>query len=413
MMQTILQSASTAAADAADAETEICDGLGTLEKLIENALKPGSENEKFRRVRPGNAALRGKLELLASLTMTLEEPSSSASPSSSSTSGPVPGRHNRNRSSGSSSSSNDDPINSLLKRVGFRLVEGDALVWLRPRDEAERDLTLLRRHTADGFKRFKESVANVVKKNQLQASASSSSSSGPQTVAQQLAGLRGERSRKYKEAQTQAVVEYLSKHEEAEDISGVDVVSLLNKKAAKYITCTRCKQSLRYRKEDTELVLCVCGEILVVDYHKVARGRVISALPEAGVPVDPREAKVRGGPMVAISSSSESGDSQQRLMPLHSILTAFQSHEETRTQEASQEEIAALPKRMLRKTDKIENEDNRACRICMEDFFDESEGPCPEEVEVRTLPCLHFFHTKCIDQWLAVNKVCPTCRHEI
>eukprot|EP01083_Nonionella_stella_P072025 193916_1 len=32
---------------------------------------------------------------------------------------------------------------------------------------------------------------------------------------------------------------------------------------------------------------------------------------------------------------------------------------------------------------------------------------------VRTLPCLHQYHCKCVDKWLAEHGTCPTCRHRI
>jgi hypothetical protein len=41
----------------------------------------------------------------------------------------------------------------------------------------------------------------------------------------------------------------------------------------------------------------------------------------------------------------------------------------------------------------------------MEDF---EEGD-----ELRTLPCFHLFHAKCVDQWLKQNSICPICRHKI
>lgn len=41
------------------------------------------------------------------------------------------------------------------------------------------------------------------------------------------------------------------------------------------------------------------------------------------------------------------------------------------------------------------------CSICLEEL----------ESNVRTLECLHSFHTQCIDTWKNKNRTCPTCRH--
>ena len=33
--------------------------------------------------------------------------------------------------------------------------------------------------------------------------------------------------------------------------------------------------------------------------------------------------------------------------------------------------------------------------------------------EVKVLPCRHFYHTECADQWLAINRACPVCGKDI
>lgn len=42
------------------------------------------------------------------------------------------------------------------------------------------------------------------------------------------------------------------------------------------------------------------------------------------------------------------------------------------------------------------------CLICLSEFKDKE--------EIRNLYCNHFFHRKCIDNWLKINKTCPLCK---
>ena len=50
-------------------------------------------------------------------------------------------------------------------------------------------------------------------------------------------------------------------------------------------------------------------------------------------------------------------------------------------------------------------EDKRQCSICLEDF---------ETGDDRTsLPCLHGFHTECVNRWLKSNGICPVCKTSV
>ena len=45
------------------------------------------------------------------------------------------------------------------------------------------------------------------------------------------------------------------------------------------------------------------------------------------------------------------------------------------------------------------------CPICLSNFE-------PDD-DVRLLPCSHHFHQECVDEWLAVNSTCPSCRGNV
>ncbi|XP_001641346.2 RING finger protein 44 [Nematostella vectensis] len=67
-------------------------------------------------------------------------------------------------------------------------------------------------------------------------------------------------------------------------------------------------------------------------------------------------------------------------------------------------EIDQLPTYRVTAESKKQNDDAR-CVVCLVDF--------EEKQLVRTLPCLHEYHTRCIDKWLKSNRTCPICRTEI
>jgi len=53
----------------------------------------------------------------------------------------------------------------------------------------------------------------------------------------------------------------------------------------------------------------------------------------------------------------------------------------------------------------IPGEDHCKCMICVELF-------CKGD-SLRTLPCLHRYHRKCIDEWLRRSCQCPICKHDV
>ncbi|CAE8701369.1 unnamed protein product, partial [Polarella glacialis] len=129
-----------------------------------------------------------------------------------------------------------------------------------------------------------------------------------------------------------------------------------------------------------------------------------SDLPvEPGEPVDQqnRPASSSRGPYITVR-----GPDGPTRMPLHSVLQMVRQNEERQQVGANGATIQALPTRTFHGTmDSNRKDEDSRCQICMEDF---AEGE-----ELRTLPCFHLFHCACVDQWLKVNSICPTCRHKI
>lgn len=52
----------------------------------------------------------------------------------------------------------------------------------------------------------------------------------------------------------------------------------------------------------------------------------------------------------------------------------------------------------------VSGEDSICC-ICL--------GKYKDGVDLRELPCTHFFHVECVDKWLKINASCPLCKHGI
>lgn len=45
------------------------------------------------------------------------------------------------------------------------------------------------------------------------------------------------------------------------------------------------------------------------------------------------------------------------------------------------------------------------CTVCYTEY--------EQDDELRTLPCLHYYHRECIDQWLLHHRLCPICKHVV
>ncbi|KAB1215496.1 putative RING-H2 finger protein ATL69 [Morella rubra] len=66
--------------------------------------------------------------------------------------------------------------------------------------------------------------------------------------------------------------------------------------------------------------------------------------------------------------------------------------------------IESYPKTLLGESRRLPKPNDNTCPICLSEYQ-------PKE-ELRTIPeCHHYFHAKCVDEWLRMNATCPLCRN--
>ena len=65
--------------------------------------------------------------------------------------------------------------------------------------------------------------------------------------------------------------------------------------------------------------------------------------------------------------------------------------------------LNGLPE-MLIDTSKLDDE-KKSCMICLEDYKNGEKA--------TTLPCIHFYHTNCINNWLKKQNSCPICKFKL
>ncbi|XP_022086459.1 RING finger protein 150-like [Acanthaster planci] len=75
-----------------------------------------------------------------------------------------------------------------------------------------------------------------------------------------------------------------------------------------------------------------------------------------------------------------------------------------RLSRAAKKAVAKLPAKHLKDGDK-ELVDGGACPVCLESYKTSD--------LVRVLPCKHYYHKSCVDQWLIEHRTCPMCKLNI
>ncbi|KAJ8750634.1 hypothetical protein K2173_015815 [Erythroxylum novogranatense] len=94
-------------------------------------------------------------------------------------------------------------------------------------------------------------------------------------------------------------------------------------------------------------------------------------------------------------------------LPVHKYKVPVSENVDASLQQGSSSSIALETKQDSRKADGSikSSEDELTCTICLEQV---NRGEL-----VRSLPCLHQFHTHCIDPWLRQQGTCPVCKFRL
>lgn len=103
------------------------------------------------------------------------------------------------------------------------------------------------------------------------------------------------------------------------------------------------------------------------------------------------------GPMVRINVGG-----QRRLVPL-ALLLALMAEEADKSNAAQAGDVAALPTQKMDASTNVGEQTK--CMICLDEFVDGD--------DLKTLPCLHIYHQKCIERWLGTDNSCPICKTPI
>jgi hypothetical protein len=80
----------------------------------------------------------------------------------------------------------------------------------------------------------------------------------------------------------------------------------------------------------------------------------------------------------------------------------FDIMSEPQQQPAPKEITSKFP---INKVDNIDNLNYRQCSICLEDY---QVGD-----DIKQLPCNHYFHVSCLENWFNVGNFCPICKYKI
>ncbi|KAG0004820.1 hypothetical protein BGZ65_012619 [Modicella reniformis] len=90
----------------------------------------------------------------------------------------------------------------------------------------------------------------------------------------------------------------------------------------------------------------------------------------------------------------------------HSVFSSMSGSIPTTEEQVIQEDtITAMEQQPDPDEKALANRISTSCPICLCDYEDLE--------ELRHLPCDHYFHKDCVDEWLKLKRTCPLCKHDV
>ena len=176
--------------------------------------------------------------------------------------------------------------------------------------------------------------------------------------------------------------------------------------------CTSCRNTKRYSEDDEfgeddamSYGCCAkCKDRCIQSCEKCKKSGVYEVHELQHQVLGPNDDEVAGPVRSATGQSSRREEFlREREQSLHNLRRSEVESETANSQFRRTYETSMFNEREYTESEKTK-ESSKTCAICL----------CEFEVgeKVCALPCddSHIFHTKCIEQWLETNSVCPVCR---
>jgi Ring finger domain len=112
---------------------------------------------------------------------------------------------------------------------------------------------------------------------------------------------------------------------------------------------------------------------------------------------------MQASPGVIVPTFEGSKRSQQQKVDIMNPASLKSGHGEGQdTRGLSSFEINSIITNKYRGTGQGEEPSAEECKICLVEYG--------RDDEVKMLPCLHKFHSRCASEWLSKKSICPECQ---